>query len=293
VPSRAMRRWLLGLVFLVLFAAWSIRSMHIPFTRTAATHVPAEPLEIPPLNLDLMSLQVSAPRTVYPYSVIPGGIASVEELKKVMDDRPDIARHLEGFNLEKAKLVRVTEPRSVYVSYRRGEGFFWTTRRLTLAKGELLITDENHTLRGRCGNDVSDAPREPTSSSEPTIKELETPLLASNVSSQPDSMPPPSLDFLPSGVSPNGSLPLIPLSDAPPPIPGALPANPTPASPNPDPPSADYFVPPFLYPPFIPTGNSAVPHSAPPNSMPEPSTLLLVFLASAGIGAKRLWEKRK
>ena len=273
--SSKKRLWMLGLVFLALFGAWSLRPEHMPFTKTAASLVPTESLEIPPLDSDLLFRPPSAPPRVYPYSVIPGGIASVEELKKIIDHEPDIARHLEDFNLQKAKLVRVAQPRSVYVSYRKGDLFFWTTKRLTLAKGELLISDGTHTLRGRCGNDISDDPGEPTSLSEPTIKELETPLLVSEVTPQPGSMPPLIPDSLPPDISLNGGLPTIP------PAPLLDPTPPT------------NSVPPFIYPLIFPAGNNGATPPTPPTPIPEPSTLLLVSLGAAEIGAKRIWEKRK
>ncbi len=121
----------------------------------------------------------AVPRTVvYPYSVIPGGITSITELKRLIDHDPDMANHFQNFDLQNAKWVTVTVPRYVYVSYRLGTGFFWTTKKLALAKGELLLTDGTRTLRGRCANDISETPQQPVSLSEPFTEDLDTTVAA-------------------------------------------------------------------------------------------------------------------
>jgi hypothetical protein len=202
-------------------------------------------------------------RTVYPYSVIPGGVASPEELKTIIKRNPEIARHFEDFDLEKAKLLRVATPRSVYVSYRFGNLIFWTTRKLSLKEGEYLITDGTRTIRGRCGNDVSEIPKEPTSPAEPTTRELEAPL-------PPSVVPPPDLTGLP---------PNITVSTNPP--------NPPPGN---VPPTA-YSGPPPAYPIIDPSGGFQSAPSSPLAPTPEPSSLLLLSLGGTAIAVKSVWGK--
>jgi hypothetical protein len=201
-------------------------------------------------------------RRIYPYSVIPGGIASVESLRNIVEHNPEIARHLRDFDLQHAKVVQVTEPRAVYVSYKIGSNIFWTTKRLMLAKGESLVTDGARTLRGRCGNDVSDVAVEPTWEEEPPIAELDTPLSLPQVDAQPDLDPLPLLAY----VSPDDSY-------------GSTPPG--------------FSPPPFIIPPFGPPGNDTPIPSTPPVSTPEPSTLLLTLFGAAGVGVRRFWGKRK
>src|SRR5215469_644479 len=116
-------------------------------------------------------------RPLYPYSVIPGGIESVSELRRAVATDPVVAAHYAGFDFAHAHLVRLTAARSVFVSYRKGSAVFWTSKRLSLLTGETLITDGTHTSRTRCGNQVSDVPRAPVApSEEPTPEFLITPL---------------------------------------------------------------------------------------------------------------------
>lgn len=113
---------------------------------------------------------------VYPYSVISGGIASVTELKNAVASDPVVAEHYRGFDLRKARVIRLSRERFAYVSYRVGEKTFWTTRKLKLATGETLITDGKHTARARCGNLTSDVPNSPVFPGEPTASTFDTPI---------------------------------------------------------------------------------------------------------------------
>jgi hypothetical protein len=116
-----------------------------------------------------------APRLFYPYSVVPGGVAGVAELKAAIARDPVVAAHYAGFNLGKARVTHSDRERLVYVSYRRGSRLYWTSHRLKLPKGEKLITDGVITARSRCGNQVSDTPSAQTSPEEPSAQMLDTP----------------------------------------------------------------------------------------------------------------------
>lgn len=116
-------------------------------------------------------------RPVYPYSIIPGGVVSAAELRSAVAHDPVVAAHYAAFDLANARVVQVKEARSVYISYRRGDDVFWTSKKLRLAAGETLITDGEHISRTRCGNQISDEPRMPVSlAGDPEPQMLDTPV---------------------------------------------------------------------------------------------------------------------
>jgi hypothetical protein len=62
-----------------------------------------------------------------------------------------------------------------YASYRIGSSVYWTSHPVHISAGESLITDGTSLARARCGNQLSDSPREPVTRMEPTEREMETP----------------------------------------------------------------------------------------------------------------------
>jgi hypothetical protein len=116
-------------------------------------------------------------KVIFPYSVIPGGVHSIEELKNAIAKDPVVSAHYAAFHLESGRIIRLDRPRTVHVSYRRGDDVLWTLRELKLAKGETLITDGTETAIARCGNMIAEAIVAPSSpTNEPTALELNTPL---------------------------------------------------------------------------------------------------------------------
>jgi hypothetical protein len=114
-------------------------------------------------------------RAVYPYSVVPGGVQSLDELKRVMEHDPVISRQFQGFDFERAHSVQVSERQAVYVSYRIGQKVYWTRKKVWLHPGETLITDGRIVARARCGNRVAKAPLDAGSPLEPSEEELDQP----------------------------------------------------------------------------------------------------------------------
>jgi hypothetical protein len=117
-----------------------------------------------------------AARPVYPYSVVPGGVRDAREMKWVAEHDPVAAAHYAGFDYDHARIVRLVLARTAYVSYRKGRRIYWTRRRITLHKGEKVITDGKITVRARDGNRVEEVPQQVASSSEPPVAKFEEPL---------------------------------------------------------------------------------------------------------------------
>jgi hypothetical protein len=115
-------------------------------------------------------------KVVYPYSVIPGGVHSIEDLKNAIAKDSVVSAQYAAFHLERARIIQLDRDRTMHVSYRRGDDLFWTQRELKLAKGETLITDGTETALARCGNMLSEGIVAPSSPDEPTAQELNTPV---------------------------------------------------------------------------------------------------------------------
>jgi hypothetical protein len=125
---------------------------------------------------DQLVARTPATRPIYPYSVVPGGVNDPAELKWVAEHDPIVAAHYAGFDYERAHVVRLTLARTVYISYRIGNHIYWTSHRITLKKGETLITDGRMTARTRCANRVEETPQQKEASAvEPTAAQLDQP----------------------------------------------------------------------------------------------------------------------
>jgi len=108
----------------------------------------------------------------YPYSVIPGGVRSVEEFRQAINANSQMAAHYANFDFTRARVVTLDRNSAFYISYRLESGVFWTTERIFIPRGEILVTDGATLLQARSGNRLSDVPRFPVSSLEPTASEL-------------------------------------------------------------------------------------------------------------------------
>jgi hypothetical protein len=219
---------------------------------------------------------------VYPYSVVPGGIHSMASLREVVDHDRVAAKHYSNLNLKSAHFVAGPERKYVFVSYRIGNKIFWTRKRVRIPQGEVLITDGSTWIRSRCGNQISETPRNPTSPNEPPIARLETPELF---------IPPDPVPFDPTA-------PIILLAESPPPVllvppgvPRSVPHIPPVLVSLPVPPRA-IPIPPIIVPPTTftpPVNHPDPPPDVPPvTPLPEPGSLLLLVsgLGCAWFGAR-------
>jgi hypothetical protein len=182
--NRLIRRWCAVLVLSFFVASASTVALRY-FTPSLflAQRSLAPALEQASLGLnnaqstvDQVLSQARNARTVYPYSVVPGGVENVRELKWVAEHDPIVAAHYAGFDYAHAQVVRLTLARTVYVSYRIGNNIYWSRRRITLKKGENLITDGRMTARTRCANRVEETPQQAAAPAEPPAEKFDQPI---------------------------------------------------------------------------------------------------------------------
>jgi len=211
------------------------------------------------------SIASGSSRPSYLYSVITGGIGSVEELRQIAERDPVVAEHFQGFDYQHAHLVTVSETQSMYVAYRMGDKVYWTRKKIKLHPGETVISDGKIVARTRCGNRVAVAPLGPPAIVDPLQSDLDQPLFSNDMVTH---------EVQPQPVPYEAALP-----SAPPAVGNAL--QPTT--------HRKWFVPFF----FLPVG--ALPgmgggSSHPPLAVaPEPGTLLLLSSGLAGV----YWKVRK
>jgi PEP-CTERM motif-containing protein len=137
-------------------------------------------------NLALLAGQSEPQKTfprsqgVYPYSVIPGGVKDSDDLRYAALRYYVVRRHYARFDFAHARLLRATEAREVYLSYRIRDAVYWTRRKVRLHPGELLLTDGKITARARCGNQISDTIQPEVSNEEPDVDVMDQPVLAAD-----------------------------------------------------------------------------------------------------------------
>ena len=120
------------------------------------------------------------PRKVYRYSVVPGGVYSTAEFERARRSDPVVAAHYAVFG-PKVSLTKLTQDMYVYVSYRKANHVYWSTKKHKVCEGETIVTDGKNMARSRCGNRLSFVPYHPSLDiQEPHERDLNTeePLLA-------------------------------------------------------------------------------------------------------------------
>ncbi|MFY9644845.1 MAG: PEP-CTERM sorting domain-containing protein [Terriglobales bacterium] len=122
---------------------------------------------------------------VYPYSVVPGGVKDLRDLREAAARDAVVRRHYARFDYDHARLVRASEAREVYLSYRIRDTVFWTRKKVRLHVGELLLTDGKITARAHCGNQISDTAKPEVSQEEPEDDVLDQPVAVMEAPSSP------------------------------------------------------------------------------------------------------------
>jgi len=147
-------------------SAWTRGSVHSHLSSLAArTGLSAHP-------------SAQKKRAVYPYAVVPGGVENLDDLRRAIQHDYAVWQHYLHFQYQHARLVRATEARQVYLSYRMRDRIYWTRKKVRLQVGELLLTDGNITARAKCGNQVSETPRPDVSEEEPAEDVFDRPVAA-------------------------------------------------------------------------------------------------------------------
>lgn len=206
-------------------------------------------------------LQSRPGRPAYLYSVVPGGIASLEELRQAMENDPVVAQQFAGFDFQKAHLVQVSGNQSMHVAYRMGQKVYWTRKKLPLHSGETLISDGKIVARTRCGNRIAMAPLGPPAISEPAEGDLDQPLFSNVMVTR-------AVDPQPETYA------------------AAIPVDPPAVANAVQPTKRKRMIPFFILPFFgLPGGSSHTPLAV----TPEPGMLLLLSSGLAGV----YWKTRK
>jgi hypothetical protein len=266
---RRARRWpfLVGSALFAVVLALAILLADLP-------HRPAGgPVPVPDAVLDADSAgdapTALAERPVYPYSIVEGGVETVEELRQQIARDPVVAAHYRDFDLSKARIERLETPRVAHVSYRMNDAVYWTRKPVFVPAGETIVTDGEIEARTRCANQLAPEPG-PVSDDEPDPAVLETPRLPLRaVSLVERGIVAPHLNGGtpgPEGVGPPGVMPLL------------------------HPPLGPPFGPPVnppVDPPYDPPGPEGDP-DPPIKEIPEPGlTLLMLGLAAAAVRVRR------
>jgi hypothetical protein len=178
-------------IFVVGASALALKYLSPSLFRAQQNHAPSfEDTELSrqrllTLNQVLQQTAPAANRPVYQYSVIPGGVEDAKELKWVAEHDPVVAAHYAGFDYDHARVVRLTLAQTVYLSYRIGNNIYWTSHRVTLRKGEKLLTDGRITARVRCANRVERMPQQAVAPVEPPAVQFDQPVGAGTAMETP------------------------------------------------------------------------------------------------------------
>ena len=142
---------------------------------SAQAHAPAgTATPAPGVLRTAAQVETKKTRRVYPYSIVPGGVLNRQELTHAVAVDQVVAEHYSAFEAGKVAVRTVDKPRAVYVSYRKGDKVFWTSKKLQLAQGETLLSDGQNEIRTRCGNRISDVPQLPVEAKGPSEEELDS-----------------------------------------------------------------------------------------------------------------------
>ena len=232
-----MRRFCVA-ILLALMTAGCNRQSLAPARGDGETAVPARSFSSQDIALPVAKVPAEnaennvqqAARPVYPFSLVPGGVYSAQELQRALLVSKDLQSHYSDLDASRIKLVRLKENMPAYVSYRHGGQIFWTRHPLLLHSGELVLTDGHYSLRARCANQISMVPRGPVEVSpervEPHLEQTVEPVPVDYAKLEPlnsalfpmtTSVPvaPPAMGVPPTGVVVTGTTPTPPVPPLP------------------------------------------------------------------------------
>jgi hypothetical protein len=128
-------------------------------------------------------------RRVYPFSIVAGGVHGREELAVAMSRDSLVERHYSDFDVSKTRVAKLAAPKTGFVSYRLNNKVYWTKNKITLPRGEEVLTDGVNYARTRCGNRISENEPGETSALEPPPEALDTPTEDLIATELPDDLP--------------------------------------------------------------------------------------------------------
>jgi hypothetical protein len=132
-----------------------------PLRHNAA--LPVEPVSVGPVSqiradlsapADSALLVRGAARPIYALSLVPGGVFTLETLRRDVALDPLLARAYSGFDFSHARVGTFALDEWRFVSFRRAGAIYWTTRPILIRSGETYLTDGAIVILARCGNVV-------------------------------------------------------------------------------------------------------------------------------------------
>ncbi len=125
------------------------------------------------------------PRMEYAYAVVRSGLYNAQEARLAIVTDPVVRTHYHDINIAALRPI-ASDGKPMYVSYRKNNQIYWTSKKVRVPQDETLLSDGTHFVRSRCGNRLSETPQQPTETkkppfqtSEPTEGDLGQPRLAS------------------------------------------------------------------------------------------------------------------
>ncbi|MBV8207897.1 MAG: hypothetical protein JO041_13990 [Acidobacteria bacterium] len=152
------RRVILSLTFgllLAFYGALNLRSIHVQRAEIAKAAAqqnapgPAQP-------------GVPQNWPVFRYSIVDGGVRSVEDVQRAVANDPVVRHHYANLQTIYLEMSRLQQAIQAYVSYRKDGKVYWTCKPIPIPAGEQVLTDGHNLVRTRCGNQLSKTPQFPT-----------------------------------------------------------------------------------------------------------------------------------
>jgi hypothetical protein len=122
-------------------------------------------------------LHTRSDKSVYPYSVVAGGVHSAADARQAVAEDPLVRDHYSGVRVGSLAPAVLKTPVLAYLSYRKHGRIYWTAKALPMKAGEAVLADGSSMIRARCGNRISFTPQQPVitpASQEPNPTEFET-----------------------------------------------------------------------------------------------------------------------
>lgn len=191
------------------------RRLGRPFVLLAvalALGVTAERTLAPKAALRQVSQPEAYTRPEFAYSVVPKGVYTQDEVHQAVNDDALVAAHYSGVQLSRLKTISAGKSEALYVSFRKDNRIYWTSRPVTIPAGETVLSDGANTIRARCGNRLSPHPQVPVypAPGEPKPEEFDRPSPPRPVGALPvplpgGSMSLPTFDIASAALAPAGS----------------------------------------------------------------------------------------